>query len=158
MFPHVPFPGDHTQFLAVAELGREIRAVETFARPPRPNYLTPALARVETEPLGALDPSDWNEGEFFLCAGRTGRISGVPKEIWDFSVSGYRLVSRWLDGRKGLAADHALITQMRDVVGRMAELIDLFARADTLLAQVLPSALTGGEVGLHANETVSDDE
>jgi hypothetical protein len=89
---------------------------------------------------------------------RTGRVSGVPKEIWDFSVSGYRLLSRWLDARKGLAVDHALITQMRDVVGRIAKLIDLFARADTLLAQILPSALTSGGLGLRANETVSGDE
>jgi predicted helicase len=30
VFPHVPFPSDRTLFLATAELGREIRAVETF--------------------------------------------------------------------------------------------------------------------------------
>jgi predicted helicase len=158
VFPHVPFPGDHALFLAASELGREIRAVETFARPPSPNFLTRALARVETQPGGTLDASDWSEGEFFLCADRTGRVSGVPKEIWDFSVSGYRLLPRWLDARKGLAADHALITQMRDVVGRIAELIDLFARADTLLAQILPSTLTSGGLGLQANETASGDE
>jgi predicted helicase len=158
VFPHVPFPGDHTLFLAAAELGREIRALETFARPPSPNFLTRTLARVETQPSGTLDASDWSEGEFFLCADRTGRVSGVPKEIWDFSVSGYRLLPRWLDARKGLAAEHALITQMRDVVGRIAELIDLFARADTLLAQILPSTLTSGGLGLQTNETASGDE
>jgi hypothetical protein len=158
VFPHVPFPSDHALFVAAVELGREIRAVETFARPPGRNFLTRALARVETEPRDTLDVSDWNEGELFLCAGRTGRVSGLPKEIWDFSVSGYRLVSRWLDARKGLAADHALITQMRDLVGRIAELIDLFNRADSLLAQVLPSTLTRGGLGLHADETVSGDE
>jgi predicted helicase len=157
VFPHVPFPSDHARFLAAAELGREIRAVETFARPPLPNYLTRALARVETEPRNTLDASDWSEGEFFLCADRTGRVSGVPTEIWEFSVSGYRLLSRWLDARKGLAADHALFIQMRDVVGRIAELIDLFARADTLLAQILPATLTRGGLGPDANETASGD-
>jgi len=73
-------------------------------------------------------------------------------------VSGYRLLSRWLDARKGLAADHALITQMRDLVGRIAELIDLFARADTLLGQVLPSTLTSGGLGLQASEAANGDE
>lgn len=50
VFPHVPFPSDHVQFLAAAELGREIRAVETFARQPGANFLKRSLARVETEP------------------------------------------------------------------------------------------------------------
>jgi hypothetical protein len=158
VFPHVPFPSDHALFLPAAELGREIRAIETFARSPRPAFLPRALARVETEPGGTLDASDWSEGEFFLCAGHTGRVSGVAKEIWDFSVSGYRLLLRWLDARKGLVADHALITQMRDVVGRIAELIDLFARADTLLIQTLPATLTRDALGFTVNETVSDDE
>jgi Type ISP C-terminal specificity domain len=107
VFPHVPFPSDHAQFLAVAELGREIRPVETFARPPRPNFLTRAVGRVETEPGATMDAGDWRDGEFFLCADGTGRVSGVPREIWDFEAGDYRLLSRWLDARKGLAADHA---------------------------------------------------
>ncbi len=157
VFPHVPFPGDHALFLSAVELGREIRAVETFARPPGANFLTRALARLETEPSGGLEASDWSEGAFCLCANRTGRVSGVPKEIWDFEVSGYRLLPRWLDARKGLAADHALVIQMRDVVGRIAELIDLFARADSLLAQILPATLTSGGLGLRANGEASTD-
>ena len=158
VFPHVPLPTDHALFLAASELGREIRAVETFARPPGPAFLTRALARVETEPGGTLDASDWSEGEFFLCAGHTGRVSGVPKEIWDFSVSGYRLLPRWLAARQGLAVDHALISAMRDVVGRIANLIDLFARADTLLIQILPATLTKNALGLGANETSNNEQ
>ncbi|MGH6853519.1 MAG: type ISP restriction/modification enzyme, partial [Methylocella sp.] len=133
VFPHVPFPTDHALFLAAAELGQEIRAIETFARPPGPNFLTRAVARVETEATETLHASDWTDGEFFLCANGTGRISGVREANWSFSVSGYRLLPRWLAARQGLAVDHALITQIRDVVGRIAELIDLFARADRLL-------------------------
>src|SRR5208282_4634475 len=60
---------------------------------------------------------DCNEGELFLCANRTGRVTGVSAAVWDFSVSGYRLLFRWLDARQGLAVDHALITGFRDIVG-----------------------------------------
>jgi hypothetical protein len=158
VFPNVPFPSDHAVFLAAAELGREIRAVETFARLPHPAFLTRAHARVETEPDRTLDASDWSEGEFFLCADHTGRVSGVARDIWDFSVSGYRLLPRWLDARKGLAVDHALISAMRDVVGRIAALIDLFARADRLLIQILPATLTKNALGLGANETANNEQ
>jgi hypothetical protein len=158
VFPHVPFPSGHSLFLAAAELGREIRAVESFGRPPGANFLTRATARVETEATETLHASDWTDGELFLCANQTGRVSGISEAIWSFSVSGYRLLYRWLDARQGLAVDHALISAMRDVVGRIAELVDLFARADTLLVESLPATLTRDALGLAANGTVTDDE
>jgi len=158
VFPHVPFPNDHALFLEAAALGQEIRAVETFARPPRPEFLGRAAARIETEATGTLHATDWNEGELFLCADRTGRISGVSAAVWSFSVSGYRLLYRWLDARQGLAVDHALITSLRDVVGRIAELIDLFARADRLLECALGASLSRDALGLHEREPVIVDE
>jgi hypothetical protein len=158
VFPHVPFPSDHALFLTAAELGREIRTVESFGRPPGAKFLTRVVARVETEATDTLHASDWTDGKLFLCANQTGRVSGITEAIWSFSVSGYRLLPRWLAARQGLAVDHALISAMRDVVGRIAELIDLFARADTLLIQTLPATLTRDALGFTANETVSDDE
>jgi hypothetical protein len=150
VFPHVPFPSDHALFLTAAELGREIRTVESFGRPPGANFLTRAVARVETEATETLHASDWTDGKLFLCANQTGRVSGISEAIWSFSVSGYRLLPHWLAARQGLAVDHALISAMRDVVGRIAELIDLFARADTLLIQTLPATLTRDALGFTA--------
>ncbi len=154
VFPHVPFPGDHALFHDAAALGRDIRAVETFARPPRPGFLTPAVARVETEATEALHAGDCTEGELFLCANRTGRVTGVSAAVWDFSVSGYRLLFRWLDARQGLPVDHALITTFRDVVGRIAELIDLFGRADQVLVLALATTLSRDALGLAEPEPV----
>jgi hypothetical protein len=57
VFPHVPFPGDHALFLDAVALGREIRAVETFARPVLPQFLTPAVARMERRRLSFCRPA-----------------------------------------------------------------------------------------------------
>ncbi len=152
VFPHIPFPSDYALFLEAVEVGREIRAVETFGRSPGAAFLTARAARIETEATGTLDASGWSEGELFLCANRTGRVSGISAEVWAFEVSGYRLLFRWLDARKGLPVDHALITGMRDVVGRIAELIDLFARADHFLERALPATLSREALGISESD------
>jgi hypothetical protein len=158
VFPHVPFPGDHAVFMAAAELGREIRVVESFARPPGDQFLTPTLARVETEATETLNASDMADSEIFLCANRTGRVSGISHGIWNFSVSGYRVLPRWLAAREGLAVDHALIVGMRDVAGRIAELIDLFGRADKVLEEALVATLSRDALGLGERATTNDDD
>ena len=158
VFPHVPFPGDHAVFRAAVEIGREIRVVETFARPPAARFLTRAVARVETEATEPLNATDLVDGDLFLCANQTGRVSGVNEGIWGFSVSGYRLLFRWLDARRGMPVDHAFIGEFRDLVGRIAELIDLFARADTVLGQALLRTLSLGALGLTDIETATANE
>jgi hypothetical protein len=158
VFPHVPFPSDHALFLEAAALGREIRTVETFARPPRAEFLNRTVARFESEATEPLHVTDWSEGEIFLCANRTGRVSGVSAAVWEFSVSGYRLLYRWLDARQGLPVDHALVTALRDLVGRIAELIDLFARADQLLVRALGATLSREALGLSETEPAPADE
>ncbi len=140
------------------EVGREIRAVETFARVPGPQFMTRALARVETEPTEVLHASDMADGEFFLCANRSGRVSGITADIWTFSVSGYRLLPRWLAARKGQPVDHALIVATRDVAGRIAELIDLFGRADRVLQQALAATLTRDMLGVGANRVATTND
>ena len=89
---------------------------------------------------------------------RTGRVLGVSAGVWNFSVSGDRLLFRWLDARQGLPVDHALITALRDVVGRIAELIDLFARADHLLECVLGATLSREALGVAETEPAVADE
>ena len=149
VFPHIPFPSALAVFERAAAIGAEIRAVETFARKPGDAFLTKALAKEESDPAGVLaDSIDWRDGEIILCADGSGRVSGIPENIWQFAVSGYRLLPRWLSARAGQTVDRAFMKSMRDVAGRIAELIDLFDRADIVLADALVETVTRQKLGL----------
>lgn len=151
VFPHIPFPADKAVFDRAAAIGKEIREVETFARAPGDKYVTNAVARIETTPRGPLSsirPSDWDEGELILCDDGTGRVSGIPKAVWDFAVSGYRVLPRWLAGREGIMVDNAFVLEFRDITGRINELIHLFDEADLVLQDALNHTLTRRELGL----------
>lgn len=141
-FPHVPFPASPETFAQAARLGAEIRAVETFSRPSAPRYRD--VCRLETEPRGPLASVECEDGALVLCADGSGRLTGLPEHVWRFSVSGYRVLPRWLEARVGQPVDLALVNEIGDICGRIAELIDLFAAADTVLDAALVEPLMRG--------------
>ena len=89
-----------------------------------------------------------SSSEIILCADGSGLASGNPENIWQFAVSGYRLLPRWLGARAGQVVDRAFMKSMRDVAGRIAELIDLFDRADSVLIDALKKTATREELGI----------
>ena len=155
VFPHLPFPADPAVFARAAALGADIRMVETFAPRPAP---PPGLAKLESEPTGDVALCAFDTETLALCADGSGRVSGIPQAVWDFAVSGYRVLPRWIEGRSGLPADLALIREMRDVAARISELIELFARADTILDEALGRTLTRAELGFAGEEATDDGE
>jgi hypothetical protein len=157
VFPHVPFPAQLVVFQNAVRIGGEVRAVEIFARQPGEAHRRPDFVRVATEPSGAVAEVHYADGEITLCGDGTGRIMGIPQAIWEFSVSGYRLVPRWLEARVGLPADLALVRELRDICGRIAELIDLFAEADIVLEATLHETLTREALGLDPVGQDADD-
>lgn len=161
VFPHVPFPASRALFEKAAAVGKKIREVETFARPPASQFLTAKIARVETPPHGPLadiGPRDWDEGEVILCENGSGRISGIPAAVWDFAVSGYPVLPRWLGARKGMEVTHDFLNEFRDITGRINELIHLFHEADIVLQEAVNHSLTRDDLGLSPARKETDDE
>lgn len=151
VFPHVPFPADKALFDRASAIGTRIREVESFGRPPDPEYRLTSILRFERTPrgpLGTIGPSDWDEGALILCDDGTGKVSGIPAKVWNFSVSGYRVLQKWLAGRAGISVDKAFLDEFRDITGRINELIHLFDEADLVLQDALNHTLTRRELGL----------
>jgi hypothetical protein len=148
VFPHIPFPAQHPVLQNAARIGREIRMVETFARQPGAAFRRADFVRVTTQPRGTIVAPDYADGSITLCGDGTGRITALPQSVWDFSVSGYRLLPRWIEARIGLQPDLALVEELRDICGRIAELIDLFTQADIVLEATLQETLTREALGL----------
>ncbi len=148
VFPHIPFPAQHKVFLEAAALGADIRAVETFARAPLAEFLPASLCRFTTEPKGKIINPAYGDGSFEFCDNGAGRATGIPAEVWRYSVSGFELLPRWINGRVGLDVDFALAMELRDICGRIAELIDLCAKSDKILDETLKQVLGRAAVGL----------
>ena len=161
VFPHVPFPAKRASFDEAAAIGKRIREIETFAHSPEPEFLTGNIARIETAPHGPLAeiaPGSWNKGDLILCENGSGRISGIPAAVWQFSVSGYPVLPRWLAARKGIEVTHDFLNQFRDITGRINELIHLFDEADVVLQKAVNHSLTRERLGLESAPAEDEDE
>jgi hypothetical protein len=150
-FPHVAFPARYSVFQDAARIGSEIRAIETFAREPG-GLERRDFVRLETQPSGNVAATEAIGESLMLCADNSGRITGLPQRVWNFSVSGYRVLPRWLEAREGLPADLGFVRELRDICGRIAELIDLFAEADTVLDAALGETLSREVLNLGARQ------
>jgi hypothetical protein len=146
-FPHVPFPADPDDFAEAARIGAEIRAVETFSRAPQARFAD-GVARFEVEPPDLVGAPRWKDGALWLGDGEQAHVSNVSEAVWDFSVSRYPVLKRWIEGREGVPADEAFQEQLADIVARIGELLFLFAEADGTLARTLGDSLTRDALGL----------
>lgn len=154
-FPHVPFPADKDVFLAAARLGKRIRELETFASDPTEDF---RWARLDGEPASRLavparsqaftanQGSGEAAGQITLVEDRSFVISGVSEAAWNFSVSGYPVLHRWLRARAGRRVDAALQREILDVAARIEELLHRFREADPLLDEAIRQALSSDQL------------
>lgn len=154
-FPHVPFPANHDVFLDAATLGGRIRELETFASDPAQDF---RWARLDGEPAATLavptrsqafraDQGSGEEaGRIALVEDRSFVVSGVSEAAWNFSVSGYPVLHRWLRARSGQRVDAALQREILDVVARIEELLHRFREADPVLERAAGQALSGRQL------------
>ena len=158
-FPHIPFPAHHAVFDRAARLGSQIRGIETFARAPAA-LDDLSFVQLATSPnAGAvLQVGEADGATLNLCADSSGRVTGLPEPLWEFEVSGYPVLRRWMEGRKGETVDLELFDAFRDISGRIADLIDLFDQADIILAEALDTPLTRHVLWPEAAEDATDND
>lgn len=163
VFPHIPFPADPGVFAEATRIGGEIRALQAFQREAAAVFRSRDFCRIVGQPgddtvIGDISYADgtlslWKDGNVAVPA-----FSGLPEAVWAFSVSGYRVLYRWIDGRKGLPVTLALFRELRDVAARIAELMHWFDAADLVLAATLADTLTRTELGFPAAQDEEAEE
>jgi hypothetical protein len=135
-FPRVPFPVDVEVFRRVAELGGKLLAAHQLPAPSGRARLTGSPGPLSSRP-------SWEDGRLQISA--AGFVEPVSETAWRYSVSGYRVIERWLRARAGLdlARDFDLIDQLHRVVAAVEASVRLGTQLDAALARVLDDETVG---------------
>jgi hypothetical protein len=160
-FPQVPLPGDAKMLLVASELGRR---VADLTDPDQP-VAGVTVGVIDTRYASVAVP-DASPATVYLLYGTAGTDGGlwqggsvywdethawrnVPEEVWNYGVSGFRPLPKWLSYRIGVplaASDREAFTHL---ARRIAALLDCAPDADDVFdaakaspLDVIPSAIT----------------
>ena len=153
---HVPLAADPGLFGQAVALGRDLLWQHTWGERfvPEPGARLPAGRAVEVRPVeGMPDSFDYDPESETLTVG-TGTFAPVSQQVWDFEVSGLRVLRSWLGyrmmnrkGRKSSPLDDIRPTRWTQtnelllVVSIIEHTIEATPKAAVLLAQIVEGPL-----------------
>jgi predicted helicase len=103
--PRIPITRDAGLFTKAVEIGQRLIALHTYGERFVHSEIPQGKARVEKAINPVLMPEkyDYDEAEATIHIGG-GEIRPISKAVWEFSVSGYTILQRWLDFRMAKGA------------------------------------------------------
>ena len=103
--PRIPLTKDAGLFDRAVRLGRRLVALHTFGDRFVPSTIPQGKARIEKtiSPSPMPERFGYREATATLCIG-DGEVRPVSQDVWEFSVSGYKVLQRWLDFRMAKGA------------------------------------------------------
>lgn len=170
----VPITADKALFDRAATLGRKVIWLHSFGermnegRPPGPPRLPadrrpviPAAGAIPNTPEGFPDTMAFDEAQGWLKVG-TGHVANVTRAMWDYQVSGKRVLTQWFSYRKKdrerpiigdrrppsplgeIQPDHWLpeyTEELLNVLSILGLLVDLEPQQAELLAEIVDGPL-----------------
>ena len=133
-FPRVPIPGGRSVFSDLAEVGEHLTRLSLME--------APVVGKIAwRQAPGALIPNwrvekvrfDEVEGEGRVWINQGACCAEVPREVWEFSVGGYRPARKWLMDRKNDTLGDRDLEHYRIIVSAIGETIERMRQVDEII-------------------------
>jgi hypothetical protein len=131
-FPRIPFTKDHTLFLKIGELGKQLVDLHLLKSPETAG----AGAKFEGEGDGRVEKPVYKEKEKRVYINGTQYFEGIEKKVWSYQVGGYQVMDKWLKDRKGTTLTHKDIVHYCNISSALQQTIDLQKSLDILYKQI----------------------
>jgi hypothetical protein len=128
-FPRIPFPDEDGLFSVITNAGEKLVRLHSF----RDHY--PGDESVQVSGSGEVNMPSWSGGRLSIGAERI--VEPVSEEAWEYSVSGYPLLRRWIEGRIGLPFDVHVDAELRDVIWILERTVEMVPVLQGLLDGVV---------------------
>lgn len=130
-FPRLPLTSNPELFRELCLLGQQL--VDLHLMETKATKITgyPEAGDSTVEKVRYQEPHDEVKGRIWI--NNTQYFDGIPKEVWEFHIGGYKVCDKWLKDRKGRQLTYDDLTHYQQVVSALAETIRLMANIDEVI-------------------------
>jgi predicted helicase len=137
-FPRLPFANNFRLFQALVDLGEKLIALHLFESPKLNDHILTWVGNrnYQVEQVSYSDVTVW-----FDKAKLSG-LRGVPEEVWNFQIGGYKVCEKWLKARQakggknsrpGCVLTEKDINHYQKIVVALSETIRIMAEIDEVI-------------------------
>jgi predicted helicase len=131
-FPRVPFTTDYSHFIDVGRLGRKLVDLHLM----KSTELQKPIAKFQGDGDNTVEKIAYREGETRLYINKTQYFEGITRNMWEYLIGGYQVLSKWLKYRKGRKLSLEDIKHFCKVATALKKTIEIQEEIDKLYPDV----------------------
>jgi len=128
-FPRLPLTSNKGLFKSLAEKGADLVALHLLESPLLNNLIT----RYPIAGSNMVEKVSYDDNNQRIYINKAQYFEGVPSEVWNFHIGGYKVCQKWLKDRKGRTLTYDELTHYQKIIVALNETIRLMAEVDTLI-------------------------
>ena len=130
-FPRLPLTSDKELFKALVGKGAELVSLHLMKAP----VLEQQRTQIKFDVSGSnmVEKVTYGETAKRVYINKEQYFEGVPPEVWNFHIGGYKVCQKWLKDRKGRKLSYDELTHYQEIVVAIKETIRLMEEIDKLI-------------------------
>lgn len=137
-FPKVPIPKTRDLFIELCERGKELISLHLLQSP----LLSKRVVNIIGPGIKTIEKVSYSNGTVWVDDACSSGFSGIPEDVWNFQIGGYRVCQKWMkdrqakggkNPREAVSLDAAAIEQYQKIVSSVAETIRIMAEIDEII-------------------------
>lgn len=126
-FPRIPFCQDLTDFKKLSKLGEQLITAHTELEIPKKSKFNKQITfGGKTKPI--VEKITYQEGKLFI--NKENYFEPVPKNVYDFYIGGYPVLTKFIKDRKGKILNLDDVYQISDIIGVLSFTIQTMDKID----------------------------
>ena len=121
-FPRIPFVDDYETFKQLSELGKELVELHLMRK------RLPVKTKFDVQGSNVVRRVKYKDGKIFINDKQY--FDGIPEDIWNFYIGGYKVLDKWLKSRKNRKLSGKEIEQFLQIVEIIRETIKIMKKID----------------------------
>jgi predicted helicase len=128
-FPRLPLTRNRALFADLAEKGEQLVALHLMdsAR------LSELITTFPEKGSGEVERVTYVDATRRVCINGVQYFEGIPRDVWEFHIGGYRVLEKWLKDRKGRTLTWDDIQHYQKIVVALKETIRLMSDVDAAI-------------------------